>query len=99
MGPVRESLVASYQQVDMPFQYSANFRRHVSARLFAGESVKSLTEELSVNVQTHNKWKHLALIDAGRRPGTKSFEVDSLAQPRRTRVERSEPRPSGVSGV
>jgi hypothetical protein len=73
----------------MPLQYSANFRRQVSARLLAGESVKTLPEELSVSVQTHNKWKHLALIDAGRRPGTKSFEVNWLAQPRRTRVERS----------
>jgi transposase-like protein len=70
-------LVVSYQEVDMPFQYSANFRRHVSARLLAGESVKSLAEELSVSVQTLYKWKHQALIDAGRRPGTKSFEVDS----------------------
>jgi hypothetical protein len=43
-------LVVSYQQVDTPFQYSVNFRRHVSARLLAGESVKSLPEELSVSV-------------------------------------------------
>jgi transposase-like protein len=42
----------------MPFQYSANFRRHVSARLLADESVKSLAEELSVSVQTLSKWKH-----------------------------------------
>jgi len=89
----------SYQQVDMPLQYSVNFRRHVSVRLLAGESVKSLPEELSASVRTLNKWKHLALIDAGRRPGTKSFEVDSLAQARRTKVERSWPRPRGISRV
>jgi transposase-like protein len=81
---VCESLVVSYQEVDMPFQYSTEFRREVSARLLAGESVPSLVEELSVSAATLYKWKHQALIDAGKRPGTKSFEVDSLAQARRT---------------
>jgi len=74
----------SYQEVDMPFQYSTEFRRDVSARLLAGEPVKTLAEELSVSRQTLYKWKHQALVDAGKRPGTKSFEVDSLAQARRT---------------
>jgi transposase-like protein len=68
----------------MPFQYSSEFRRVVSARLLAGEPVKSLAEELSVSTQTLYKWKHQALIDAGKRPGAKSFEVGSLAQARRT---------------
>jgi transposase-like protein len=77
-------LVVSYQEVDMPKQFPTDFRRDVSARLLAGESVKSLAEELSVSRQTLYKWKHQALIDAGLRPGTKSFEVDSLAQARRT---------------
>ena len=74
----------SYQEVDMPFQYSTEFRRDVSTRLLAGESVKSLAEELSISLPTLYKWKHQALVDAGKRPGTKSFEVDSLAQARRT---------------
>ena len=81
---VCESLVVSYQEVDMPFQYSTEFRRDVSTRLLAGESVKSLAEELSISLPTLYKWKHQALVDAGKRPGTKSFEVDSLAQARRT---------------
>jgi transposase-like protein len=68
----------------MPFQYPVDFRRDVSARLLAGESVKSLAEELSVSTQTLYKWKRQALVDAGLRPGTMSFDVDSLAQARRT---------------
>ena len=67
------SLVVSYQEVDVP-----------NARLLAGESVRSLAEELSISRATIYKWKHQALIDAGKRPGTKSFEVDTLAQARRT---------------
>jgi transposase-like protein len=78
------SLVVSYQEVDVPKQFSAELRRDVSARLLAGESVRSLAEELSISRATIYKWKHQALIDAGKRPGTKSFEVDTLAQARRT---------------
>ena len=85
MDLVYASVAVIYLEVVMPYRYSANFRRHVSARLLADESVKSLAEEPSASVQTLSKWTHQTLIDAGRRPGTKSFEVDSLAQARRTR--------------
>jgi transposase-like protein len=34
-------------------------------------------------METLYRWRRQALIDAGQRPGTKSFEADPLAQARR----------------
>ena len=67
----------------MPFRYSSDFRHQVCERMLAGESVKELSAELSVDMSTLYKWRRQALIDAGRRAGAKSFEVDPLAQARR----------------
>jgi len=81
---VCESLVVSYQEVDMPFKYSSTFRRDVCQRLLAGEAVTSLADELHVSPGTLHRWKKQALIDSDLVPGVKSFEVDELAQARRT---------------
>jgi transposase-like protein len=51
--------------------------------MLSGETVKDLVAELGVSEATLYKWRHQALIDAVRRAGTKSFEVDPLAQARR----------------
>jgi transposase-like protein len=73
-----------YQEVDMaPQQYSPEFRREVCERLLAGEAVKDLMNELSIGHGTLYRWRRQALIDAGRRPGTKSYEADELARTRR----------------
>jgi transposase-like protein len=49
----------------------------------AGEAVKDLVAELGIAEVTLYKWRRQALIDAGRRPGAKSFEADPLLQARR----------------
>jgi transposase-like protein len=50
----------------------------------AGERVSTLSEESGVSPATLHLWKRQALIDAGLKAGTKSVEVDELAQARRT---------------
>jgi transposase len=42
-----------------------------------------LVAELGIANKTLYKWRRQALIDAGRRPGAKSFEADPLLQARR----------------
>jgi transposase-like protein len=78
-----ENLAVSHQEVDMPFRYSSEFRRQACERMLAGESVKDLVAELSVDSSTLYKWRRQALIDAGRSDGLKSYEADRLAQARR----------------
>jgi transposase len=68
----------------MPKRYGREFRRAICDRLVAGERVNKLSNESGVSVGTLHRWKTQALIDAGLRPGTKSVEVDELAQARRT---------------
>jgi transposase-like protein len=68
----------------MPKRYGREFRRAICERLVAGERVSKLFEEFGVSVATLYLWKRQALIDAGLKPGTKSVEVDELAQARRT---------------
>ena len=68
----------------MPMRYPKDFRRAICARLVAGERVSSLSKEVGVSEGTLYLWKRQALIDAGLKPGTKSVEVDELAQARRT---------------
>jgi putative transposase len=75
-------LAVIYQEVDMPFRYSSEFRHKVCERMLAGELVKDLVIELSVSDATLYKWRRQALVDAGRRAGAKSFEVDPLLQAR-----------------
>jgi|SRR5580692_1320465 transposase len=68
----------------MPKQYGREFRRAICDRLVAGERVSKLSEESGVSPATLHLWKRQALIDAGLKPGTKSVEIDELAQARRT---------------
>jgi transposase len=68
----------------MPKRYGREFRLAICARLVAGERVSKVSNESGVSVGTLHRWKHQALVDAGLRPGTKSVEVDELAQARRT---------------
>jgi transposase len=51
--------------------------------MLAGEAVKDLVAELDVSEGTLYTWRRQALVDAGRRPGAKSFEVDPLLEARR----------------
>jgi transposase-like protein len=67
----------------MPRHYAAELRRRTCERMLAGETVKDLSEELRISGHTLYRWRRQALIDAGRRPGAKSFEADPLAQARR----------------
>ncbi len=68
----------------MPKRYGREFRRAICERLVAGERVSELSRETGVSPATLHLWKRQALIDAGLKPGTRSTEVDELAQARRT---------------
>ena len=62
----------------MPRQYPAEVRRQVCERMLAGEGVKYLAEQLGIGFGTLYKWRRQALIDAGQRPGLKSYQADPL---------------------
>jgi transposase-like protein len=51
--------------------------------MLAGERPEDLADELGMSAATLYRWKKQALIDAGRRPGLKSYEPDELARARR----------------
>jgi transposase-like protein len=67
----------------MPRHYPAELRRLVCDRMLAGDAVKDLVAELSISGHTLYRWRHQALIDAGQRPGAKSYETDPLEAARR----------------
>jgi transposase len=67
----------------MPRHYPAELRRRACERMLAGEAVKDVADELDIPIETLDRWRRQALIDAGQRPGAKSFEADPLAQARR----------------
>jgi transposase-like protein len=67
----------------MAFRYSTVFRDAMCRRLLDGERVEDLAHECDVSVQTLYRWKSQALIDAGIKPGVKSFEPDELQRARR----------------
>jgi len=71
----------------MPRQYPAEFRIRVCERLLAGEAVKDLVIEFGVSEVTLYRWRRQAEIDAGQRPGAKSFEADPLQAARRRVIE------------
>jgi transposase-like protein len=50
--------------------------------MLAGERVEALAPELGVAAGTLYRWKYQALIDAGRKPGVKSYEPDELPRAR-----------------
>jgi transposase len=51
--------------------------------MLAGEAVKDLVTELGIAEVTLYRWRSQALIDAGERPGLKSYEADPLLAARR----------------
>jgi transposase-like protein len=67
----------------MPRHHPAALRREACERMLADEPITKLARELGVSENTLYKWRRQALIDAGRRPGVKSYEADPLAQARR----------------
>src|SRR5947209_7502763 len=67
----------------MPRHYPAELRRQTCERMLAGEAVKDLVVELGIDDHTLYRWRRQALIDAGQRPGAKSYEADPLAARRR----------------
>ena len=71
----------------MPRHHPAELRRSLCERMLAAEKLKDLAKESGVSVNTLQKWRRQALIDAGRRPGAKSYEADPLHQARRRIVE------------
>src|SRR5437016_2573694 len=71
----------------MPRHYPAELRRQVCERVLAGEAVKDLVAELGISDHTLYRWRRQAEIDAGGRPGAKSFETDPLQAARRRIIE------------
>src|SRR5450631_2889269 len=67
----------------MAFTYPTAFRESACRRLLANERPEDLAAELDVSAATLYRWKAQALIDAGRKPGVKSYEPDELARARR----------------
>lgn len=67
----------------MPRHYPAELRRRACERMLAGEAVKDLVVDLGITDHTLYRWRRQALIDAGQRPGAKSFEADPLLAARR----------------
>ena len=68
----------------MPQRYAREFRREICERLLAGERISKVSHESGVSPATLHRWKDQALIDAGVKEGTKSIEVDELAQAPKT---------------
>ncbi len=67
----------------MPRHYPTELRRQTGERMLAGEAVKDLVAELGISEHTLYRWRRQALIDAGQRPGQKSYEADPLQAARR----------------
>jgi putative transposase len=71
----------------MPRHYRVELRRQTCERMLTGETVKDLSAELGIAGTTLYKWRRQALIDAGARPGLKSYDADPLLAARRRVVE------------
>ena len=67
----------------MAFTYPTAFRQSACKGMLAGERADDLADELEVSAATLYHWKKQALIDAGRKPGLKSYEPDELARARK----------------
>jgi transposase len=66
----------------MAFRYPTTFREAACERMLEGERPEELAAELEVSTATLFRWKKQAVIDAGRKLGTKSYEPDELARAR-----------------
>jgi len=82
----------------MPRHYPADVRRQACERMLAGETVKDLVEELGIRLETLYRWRRQALIDAGQRPGVKSYDADPLLSARR-RIKELEAELEMVKGA
>jgi len=67
----------------MPRHHPPTLRREACERMLAGETIEEVAQSLGVSGSTLYKWRRQALVDAGRRPGVKSYEADPLQQARR----------------
>jgi transposase len=67
----------------MGFRYPTAFREAACERMLGGARVEELAAELDVSAGTLYRWKHQALIDAGLKPGRRSFEPDELERARK----------------
>jgi transposase-like protein len=71
----------------MGFSYPTKFRDDACRRMLEGERVEELAMALEVSAGTLYRWKHQALVDAGGKPGVRSYEPDELARARRRIAE------------
>lgn len=67
----------------MACTYRPEIREAACRRMLDGERVEDLASGLGISAATLYRWKRQALIDAGRRPGIKSYEPDELARAKR----------------
>lgn len=67
----------------MPRHYPAELRCRTCERMLAGEAVQDLVADLEISPETLYRWRRQALIDAGQRPGLKSYQADPLLAARR----------------
>ena len=63
----------------MAFGYPTSFRERRASECSRVNAPRS-SPELEVSTATLFRWKKQALIDVGRKPGTKSHEPDELAR-------------------
>ena len=66
----------------MAFRYPTPFRMAACERMLAGERVEALAAEIEVPAGTLYRWKHQALVDAGLKPGVRSYEPNELERAR-----------------
>lgn len=60
-------------------KYDDEFKRNALQKVFDGQSVRSVAEELGVNESLIHKWKRAALTKGdGRRSGTELAETEVL---------------------
>ncbi len=60
-------------------KYDDEFKRNALNKVFDGQSVRSVAEELGVNESLIHKWKRAALRDGdGKRSGTELAETEVL---------------------
>ncbi len=60
-------------------KYDAEFKRNALQKVFDGQSVRSVSQELGVNESLIHKWKRAALTKGdGSRSGTELAETEAL---------------------
>ena len=63
-------------------RYGTEVRSEACRRMLAGGRVEAMAGELEVSQATLYRWKRQALVDAGQKPGVKSYEADELVRAR-----------------